>query len=749
MKAGIGIIGSTSDALADNAPNDVTKERSHNSIGKWGIAMFMRYLQVRNFRNLLSTRFEFLPGANTVIGENDSGKSNAMTAIRILLDSSYFYNPKRLKETDFSEALGDWKGHWIIISAYFDQITEADKHNELCAELTPAEEDEEFLKSYIRCEGYDFGIVTLFIRPIRSIRVALSEAENKEAFEEIRKKISLTDYEFFYTARSQADFTDSEVYKEIVGDFEQGTYADSENEDAQILGTKIDILSVWQHISVVFIDALRDAESELKKPKNPIRRVFDSIQSEIRSSDKQSIKDKIHELNNTISSIQQIMDIGQNISGKLHEIVGLVYSPEITVESRIKEDIESLAKYLAVSPTGNIDIDILGLGHLNILYIALKLVEFEYNRNHEILNIMVIEEPEAHIHTHIQKTLFDSLKISNDYTQVIMTTHSTHLSEVSDIRKVNVLKSEASFSTVMRPTNQLDNFGERLLDIKKGLSLSLCLERYLDARRSVLLFSKGVLLVEGDGEEILLPSMLKNALGVSLDEIGIGLINVGSVSFEYVASMFHSQRLQRHCAIITDSDTILPGARKCSAEAAARGEGRKQKLQDLYGANSWVNAFYAPYTFEVDFANEERNRSFIESVIKTHYVQQAAIDRHIANLSGTDAERYDTILTVAKELGKGWYATLLSSIIDKKVVIPNYMLQAIAFASQSIIDGKLLKKMALHALDLYTGEDIAVIKQAIVDAKTESTIAIATQEFCEKYPDNNFAAFVSCRKDLE
>ena len=273
--------------------------------------MFLKYMQIKNFRNLLSTRFEFSPGANTIIGENDSGKSNAMTAIRILLDSSYFYNSKRLKETDFSEALGDWKGHWIIISAYFDQITAADRTNELCAELTPTEEDKEFLKSYIRCEGYDYGIVTLFIRPIKSIRQALFEAENKDEFEKIRKKISLTDYEFFYTARSQADFTNPDVYKNIVGDFDQGKYVNPENEDARVLGTKIDILSVWQHISVVFIDALRDAESELKKPKNPVRRAFDSIQSEIHNDDKNTIKTKIRELNDTISSIQQITDIGK------------------------------------------------------------------------------------------------------------------------------------------------------------------------------------------------------------------------------------------------------------------------------------------------------------------------------------------------------------------------------------------------------------------------------------------------------
>ena len=124
--------------------------------------MFLKYIQIKNFRNLFSSKFEFSPGANTVIGENDAGKSNAMTAIRILLDSNFFYNTKRLKETDFSECLGDWKGHWIIISAYFDQITVADKANELCSELTPNEENAEFLKSYIRCQGYGYGTVFVY-----------------------------------------------------------------------------------------------------------------------------------------------------------------------------------------------------------------------------------------------------------------------------------------------------------------------------------------------------------------------------------------------------------------------------------------------------------------------------------------------------------------------------------------------------------------------------------------------------------
>lgn len=56
--------------------------------------MYLKYIQIVNFKNLKSARFEFAKGANTIIGENDSGKSNALTAMRILLDDSYYYNAK-------------------------------------------------------------------------------------------------------------------------------------------------------------------------------------------------------------------------------------------------------------------------------------------------------------------------------------------------------------------------------------------------------------------------------------------------------------------------------------------------------------------------------------------------------------------------------------------------------------------------------------------------------------------------------
>lgn len=706
--------------------------------------MYLKYVQIVNYKNNKSSILEFGKGANTIIGENDSGKSNAMTAIRILLDNTFIYSAKRLKESDFSDVLGDWRGHWIIISAFFDEITEEDKTNEICSEIIPSKEDQDFLKSYIRCKNNNYGTLTLFIRPIKKIRNELHNARNKEEFDEIKSKISLLDYEFYYTSRSQANFTDINTYKKIVGDFEKGTYADPENENLELMGCKIDIMNIWQHISLVFIDALRDVESELRKPRNPIKRVFDIIQNDVEKESKDSITAKIQELNGIISSIPQISNIGKEVNNKLNEIVGLVYSPEIIIESKLKEDIDSLAKYLAISPTEQKDVDLLGLGHLNILYIALKLVEFEYNKNHEILNIMIVEEPEAHIHTHIQKTLFDNLKVIKEYTQVIMTTHSNQLSEVSDITKVNVFKINDNITEVMRPCKGLNEFGEKELE-QKDLPLSLCLERYLDAKRSVLLFSKGVILVEGDGEEILLPALVKNIFGVSIDELGIGLINVGSVGFENIASIFAPERLKRHCAIITDLDAVVSGAEKSKEKAATLGQTRQDKLNRLFCDNPWIEMFYAPHTFEVDFAAYKENQEYIKDIINSHYKKEDTKEKHITALTKSEAERYDTVLTLAKGIGKGWYSTLLASKADCSAILPPYILDAIVFASQSIINDNIIDKMFCYSLDSCSDEKTKELKEKMKNTEDKTTII---DEFIENYPNNMFSKFILSRREL-
>lgn len=708
--------------------------------------MFLKYLQIVNYKNLRSARFSFVEGVNTVIGENDSGKSNAMTALRILLDDTYYYNTKRLKENDFSDSLGKWKGHWIILSAVFGKITSEDKETEVCAGIVPENENEEFLKSYIKSGEDDIGVISLFIRPQKQVRKKLSEITDIAEFEEERKKIKISDYEFYYTSRAQTDFTDKDIYTKIVGDLEKGQCSDPDEDDDRILGCKLNIADVQDHISVVFIDALRDAASELGKPKNPIRRIIESVESLIKESELNTIKSEIVQLNKSISEVEQVELVGRKINEKLLDMIGMVYSPEIILQSGLKDDINSLSRYLFMKPSKQNDIDSLGLGHLNMIYMALKIVEYEVNRTRELINIMIIEEPEAHIYTHIQRTLFDKLKVTKDYTQIITTTHSTYLAEVSEVKNINILKSIGSNSISMQPSQGLDEFGKKNLQLK-NLKLSDCIERYLDSKRSVLLFSKGVVLVEGDGEEILIPNLIKNALGVSLDEMGIGLVNVGSVSFEYIASLFSEERIKRTCAIVTDEDIqiVETDSKLYKAEAEKRGKSRKKKLADLYGTNPWVESFFAPHTLEVDFAlaDARANSDYISEVVELNYVDTNTIKRHKENLKqGTDAACANTVLTLARDMGKGWYATTLSNYIDIAVTVPQYILGAIAFASKEVISIDIVFKMIEYSLSGYDEKEVLALKKESEKIKTQEERKEFIKKFRERYKDDVVAKFL-------
>jgi putative ATP-dependent endonuclease of OLD family len=51
--------------------------------------------------------------------------------------------------------------------------------------------------------------------------------------------------------------------------------------------------------------------------------------------------------------------------------------------------------------------------------------------------------------------------------------------------------------------------------------------------------------------------LIKKVLGVSLDELGISLINIRSTGFKNVAVLFHDSRIRKKCGIITDLDAAI------------------------------------------------------------------------------------------------------------------------------------------------------------------------------------------------
>lgn len=86
--------------------------------------MYISKVSLVNYRNFKNAKVILNKGINTIIGENASGKTNLFRAIRLLLDDSLLSSAYKLNENDFNRELGnDWRGHWIIISIEFKDVS--------------------------------------------------------------------------------------------------------------------------------------------------------------------------------------------------------------------------------------------------------------------------------------------------------------------------------------------------------------------------------------------------------------------------------------------------------------------------------------------------------------------------------------------------------------------------------------------------------------------------------------------------
>lgn len=640
--------------------------------------MHITKLSLVNYRNFKNVKFLFNKGINTIIGENGSGKTNLFRAMRLLLDNSMPRSATKLAEGDFCRALGDWRGHWIVISIEFNDIAGDEASQSLFLHGAGNAEDEVVTRA----------TYNLIFRPKANIRQALAQLTigDAAALESYLDGITINDYETVLTGKSVADFNDPVVYKSIVGDFERVDFPGGLNNPA--VGIRLpNILNMSNEVSFTFIKALRDVVSDFHSNRtNPLLTLLKRKSGGISQDDFQPIANLIGILNSSIEGLSEIGDVRDDIVTTIGDTVGDAYSPNsISIRSSLTDDADQLFQSLKLFVGESNDgyegtINEMSLGGANLLFLTLKLLEFKYQQaNQSIANFLLIEEPEAHIHTHIQKTLFDN--ISYEDTQIIYSTHSSHISEVSNIKNMNIIGFVDSRCEVFQPSAGLSNE-------KVGF-----VQRYLDAIRSNLLFARSVVLVEGDAEEILVPILLKKVLGLSLDEIGITLVNIRSTGFENIAILFDNERIKKHCSIITDLDkaffdiTISPtdsASDKKKKEKALgsqeTGLARKERLDDLYKNNSWISTFYADYTFEVDFI-QSSNSDYLKRIVRDVYTKPTTIDVATTELSSTDiAISGSRALTMANHQGKGWFALTLGKVIDFKVAIPEYIFDAIKFA---------------------------------------------------------------------
>ena len=694
--------------------------------------MHITELRIRNYRNFTKARFRFKPGVNTLIGENGSGKTNVFQALRLLLDESLERSAIYLKEADFCRALKDWRGHWIVIAATF-------------AELDASEGCQMLRHTAAHMDGSQTGTCTFIFRPKKEARKKMFELSGNPAkLMAFRAGLSIDDYESFVTGRATGDCLDDAIYAKWIGDFAKATCPDPEKEDTDGIGVRIP--PIYQEIACTFVRALRDVVSDLRGFRgNPLLALLRGMESDIQIEKASGITDQVRKLNNDISSLDEIKALARDIEGALKSAVGHTYGPNVDITSSLPDTMERLLQKLGVLIGDDATSGYKGelqeqsLGAANLIYLSLKLLEYERKRSTDrVAHFFLIEEPEAHIHTHIQKTLFANLPCEN--TQVIVSTHSTHISSAARIASVNVLAKMNDYAEVYQPADQMSDKEMRRV------------ERYLDAVRSTLLFAKGVLLVEGDAELLLIPAMLKAVLGTTPDELGFSLISMSSAFFEHVSSLFSDNRIQRPCAILTDGDApfvdlpIDPSTDDKDQAHARRarqsGIQRRQALEVSTNGNRWVEPFFAECTFEVDFIHAT-NVAAVVRTLDEIYNDTAAIARSREALnSAEDGIAATEILRLAARQGKGWFAVLLAEQLDFETRIPSYILEAVAFACHKSVQPRASQRMAEFRVQKIMASNSQL--RAKVTPLT-GTVALTPQVYVDTFrqalPNDEFAEF--------
>ena len=533
--------------------------------------MVLKKIVVENFRLLKNFKLELKDELSLIIGKNNCGKTSVLVILDKMLNSYeiVWEDVNLVKQKELYNEINEFNGavqeenkflEAIKLQLYieYSDINSYENIQNFIMDLEP--ENNIILLEFIS---------SINIKNILELKDIIKEREIKD-FLTFSRYMSKNFTKYFKIKKYSRGY-DKET-KKLILDMKEEIDSKNIQKVIKVTGIRADrAVSNDEGNHALSILTSRYYETYRKNIKDESNSIFQELEVELEKADRTLYKiyngEKADDGKDSEGIFRDIIDVVKNYGGYDNGI-------NISIESSISEknlltNNTSLYYKHGEGDSSSLPETYNGLGYLNLIGILFE-IETKLQELYEQpadINILYIEEPEAHTHPQLQYIFIRNIKNhinshrnklnkeKNKYLQIIITSHSSHIVSECNFDDIIYLKRIDNNILAKNFNSLKEEYGG---DEKKEFKF---VKQYLTLNRSELFFADKVICIEGDTERILMPAMMykvdkmqssKNKSTIPLLSQNISVIEVGAYSHVFIPLFVF---LGIKALIITDIDS--------------------------------------------------------------------------------------------------------------------------------------------------------------------------------------------------